>query len=80
MQYKKPYKLEKKAFDLYYSASLHVEKPKRAIPKMVYATTFLLFAVPAMAMFTYERITEQLETPIANIDTFRHQQQQNKSR
>ena len=55
---KKPYKLEKRAFDLYYSAidisaSLYVEKPKRAIPKMVYAAIFLLFAAPAMAMFTY---------------------------
>lgn len=60
---KKPYKLEKKAFELYYSASLHVEKPKRAIPKMVYAAIFLLFAVPAMAMFTYGRITERLADP-----------------
>lgn len=66
---KKPYRIEKKAFDLYYSASLHVEKPKRAIPKMVYAALFLLFAVPAMAMFTYGRITERLETPIALNDT-----------
>ena len=60
---KEPYKLEKKAFDLYYSASLHVKKPKRAIPKMVYAAIFLLFAVPAMAMFTYGRITERLADP-----------------
>lgn len=58
---KKPYRLEKKAFELYYSASLHVEKPKRAIPKMVYAAIFLLFAVPAMAMFTYGRVVNRLE-------------------
>ncbi|PTQ76476.1 zona occludens toxin [Nitrosomonas oligotropha] len=64
---KKPYKLEKKAFDLYYSASLHVEKPKRAIPKMVYAALFLLFAVPAMAMFTYGRIAERIENPTGSI-------------
>ncbi len=66
---KKPYRIEKKAFELYYSASLHVEKPKRAIPKMVYAAFFLLFAVPAMAMITYSRISERLETPIASLDT-----------
>lgn len=66
---KKSYRLEKKAFDLYYSASLHVEKPKRAVPKMVYAALFLLFAVPAMAALTYSRITERLETSIASNDT-----------
>ncbi len=66
---KKPYRLEKKAFDLYYSASLHVEKPKRAIPKMVYTALFLLFAVPAMAMITYNRITERLEPSSAPFDT-----------
>lgn len=66
---KKPYRLEKKAFDLYYSASLHVEKPKRSITKMVYAAIFLLFAVPAMAAITYSRITERLETPAAINDT-----------
>jgi len=66
---KKPYRLIKEAFPLYYSASLHVEKPKRAIPKMVYAAIFLLFAVPAMAMFTYGRVTERLESPIASTET-----------
>ncbi len=30
---------------------------------MVYAAIFLLFAVPAMAMFTYGRITERLADP-----------------
>ena len=65
---KKPYRLIKEAFPLYYSASLHVEKPKRAIPKMVYAAIFLLFAVPAMAMFTYGRVTERLESPIASTE------------
>lgn len=55
---KKPYRLVKEAFPLYYSASLHIEKPKRAIPKMVYAANFLVFLVPAMAMFNYERIAE----------------------
>ncbi|WP_255251966.1 hypothetical protein [Nitrosomonas ureae] len=60
---KKPYKLEKKAFELYYSASLHVEKPKCAIPKMVYAAIFLLFAAPGMAMITYGRITDRLADP-----------------
>jgi len=64
---KKPYKLEKKAFELYYSASLHVEKPKRAIPKMVYAAIFLLFAVPAMAMITYGRISDRLTDPMPSI-------------
>jgi len=44
-------------------ASLHVEKPRRVIPKMAYASIFLLFAVPAMAMFTYGRVTERLESP-----------------
>ncbi len=66
---KKPYRLVKEAFPLYYSASLHVEKPKRAIPKMVYAAIFLLFAVPAMAMFTYGRVTERLESPMASTET-----------
>ncbi len=36
---------------------------------MVYAAIFLLFAVPAMAMITYSRISERLETPIASMDT-----------
>jgi zona occludens toxin len=69
MQLRKPYRLIKEAFPLYYSASLHVEKPKRAIPKMVYAAIFLLFAVPAMAMFTYGRVTERLESPMASTET-----------
>ena len=56
-----------RAFELYYSASLHVEKPKRAIPKMVYAAIFLLFAVPAMAMTTYGRITDRLADPMQEI-------------
>ncbi|WP_231990367.1 hypothetical protein [Nitrosomonas ureae] len=64
---KKPYKLEKKAFELYYSASLHVEKPKRPIPKMVYAAIFLFFAVPAMAIITYGRITDRLADPMQEI-------------
>ena len=63
---KKPYRLIKKAFSLYYSASLHVQKPKRAVPKMVYAAIFLLFAVPAMAMFTYGRVTEHLDSTTAS--------------
>lgn len=58
---KKPYHLEKKAFDLYYSASLHIEKPKRAIPKMVYAAIFLLFAVPAMAYTVFDRVQERVK-------------------
>lgn len=58
---KKPYHLEKKAFDLYYSASLHIAKPKRAIPKMVYAAIFLLFAVPAMAYTVYDRVQERVK-------------------
>ena len=36
---------------------------------MVYAAIFLLFAVPAMAMFTYGRVTERLESPIASTET-----------
>lgn len=63
---KKPYKLIKEAFPLYYSASLHIKKPKRAIPKMVYAAIFMLFALPAMAMFTYGRIADKLENPIGS--------------
>lgn len=57
---KKSYKLEKKAFDLYYSASIHAEKPKRAVPKMVYAAVFLLFATPAMIIFSFTRVTENI--------------------
>ncbi|SEQ52724.1 zonular occludens toxin domain-containing protein [Nitrosomonas ureae] len=76
---KKPYKLEKKAFELYYSASLHVEKPKRAIPKMVYAAIFLLFAVPAMAMITYGRITDRLTDPMQEIASI-EEEKNNKSK
>jgi len=57
---KKPYRLEKKAFDLYYSSSLHVAKPKRAIPKIVYTAIFLFFAIPVMAMVSYSRIQERI--------------------
>lgn len=57
---KKPYRLEKKAFDLYYSSSMHVAKAKRAVPKMVYAAIFLFFAIPVMAMVSYSRINERL--------------------
>jgi len=64
---KKPYRLIKEAFPLYYSASQHLEKPKRAIPKMVFAALFLLFAVPAMAVFTYGRITDRLEAPPGSV-------------
>lgn len=63
---KKPYRLVKEAFPLYYSASLHIEKPKRAIPKMIYAAIFLVFAVPAMAMFTYTRVADRLENPVGS--------------
>ncbi|MER0217228.1 MAG: zonular occludens toxin [Nitrosomonas sp.] len=63
---KKSYKLEKKAFELYYSASLHVEKPKRALPKMVYAAIFLLFAIPTMAFAVYSNISSKLENPIGS--------------
>ena len=38
----------------------------RAIPKMIYAAILLVFAVPAMAMFTYGRINERLENPVGS--------------
>ncbi|PXW89845.1 hypothetical protein C8R34_1032 [Nitrosomonas sp. Nm84] len=35
---------------------------------MVAAAIFLLFAVQATAMFTYGRVTERLESPIASTE------------
>ena len=69
---KKQYKLIKEAFPLYYSASQHLEKPKRSIPKMVYAALFLLFAIPAMATFTYGRISDRVTTPPAPFEGLPH--------
>lgn len=34
---------------------------------MVYAAIFLVFAVPAMAMFTYTRVADWLENPVGSI-------------
>lgn len=64
---KKPYRLIKEAFPLYYSASQHLEKPKRSIPKMVYAAIFMVFAIPVMVGLVYARISERVETAQADL-------------
>ena len=58
---RKPYSLEKKAFGLYHSASLNIQKEKRFIPKMVYVCVAMLFIVPGIIYASYERINAKLE-------------------
>ncbi|MER0172142.1 MAG: zonular occludens toxin [Nitrosomonas sp.] len=60
----KPYKLDKSVFSEFYSATKHLPKQKRSIPKMVYAAIFMLFAVPAMGYMSYATISSKLENPI----------------
>lgn len=62
----KPYKLDKSVFSEFYSATKHLPKQKRSVPKMVYAAVFMLFAVPAMGFMTYATITSKLENPIGS--------------
>jgi zona occludens toxin len=62
----KPYKLDKSVFNEFYSATKHLPKQKRSVPKMVYAAVFMLFAVPAMAFMTYSTISSKLENPIGS--------------
>jgi zona occludens toxin len=67
---KKPYKLVKEAFPLYYSASQHLEKPKRTIPTMFYVALLMLFAVPAMAYMSFMTVYDKYENPIGSNMTF----------
>jgi len=62
----KPYKLDKSVFSEFYSATKHLPKQKRAIPKMVYAALILFFAVPAMGYVAYSQISSKLENPIGS--------------
>ncbi len=57
---KKRYNIEKKAFSLYYSASVHVPKSKRAIPKMVYISLIVLLALPVVSYAVYNRVVNNI--------------------
>lgn len=56
----RPYKLPKKAFELYKSASLHVKQSRR-IPITVYALFILLALMIAIGVFSYQRFTSDKE-------------------
>ena len=73
---KKPYRLVKEAFPLYYSASQHLEKPKRAIPKMVFVAIFAFFALPLMIFISYGRISDRMNPTIAQAEITPEQQAQ----
>lgn len=60
----KPYKLDKTVFTEFYSATKHLEKVKRTVPKMVYVALFLAVAIPAFGTFAYGRIADKLENPV----------------
>lgn len=62
----KPYKLDKSVFTEFYSATKHLPKPKRSVPKMVYAAVFMLFAVPAVSYAVYNTIASKLENPVGS--------------
>ncbi|MBV6446697.1 zonular occludens toxin domain-containing protein [Nitrosomonas sp.] len=63
------YKLDKTVFSEFYSATKHLPKQKRTVPKMVYAALILTFAIPAMGYAVYSTITSKLENPIGSIAT-----------
>lgn len=70
----KSYKLDKTVFSQFYSATKHLDKPKRAIPKMVFFAIAMLFIIPAFATYAYQHIigkvdsyTVTAEKPITDI-------------
>ena len=73
---KKPYRLAKAAFPLYYSATQHLEKPKRAIPKMVYVGIITFIALPLMVFLSFGRITDRLNPQLAIAETITQQNTQ----
>lgn len=62
----KRYTLDKSVFTEFYSATKHLPKSKRSVPKMVYAAIFMLFAVPAMAYMVFDTVNSKLENPIGS--------------
>mgnify|MGYP003386492229 CR=1 FL=1 len=56
----KPYKLDKSVFSQFYSATKHLEKPKRAIPKMVFVALCMVVAIPAMGAYVYNHFSEKV--------------------
>lgn len=65
----KPYKLDKSVFTEFYSATKHLPKQKRSVPKMVYAAVAMLFLVPAAAFGVYNTIASKLESPLTELAT-----------
>lgn len=65
----KPYKLDKSVFTEFYSATKHLPKQKRSVPKMVYAAVAMLFLVPAAAYGVYNTIASKLESPLTELAT-----------
>jgi zona occludens toxin len=60
------YKLDKNVFSEFYSATKHLPKPKRAIPKIVYVAVCMLFAVPAMAYMSFSTVYDKVKNPIGS--------------
>lgn len=60
----KKYTLDKSVFTEFYSATKHLPKSKRSVPKMVYAALIMLFAVPAMGYMVYDTVSSKVENPI----------------
>lgn len=63
----KPYKLDKTVFTEFYSATKHLPKAKRSVPKMVYAALAMLFLVPAASYGVYNTISSKLESPVTEL-------------
>lgn len=60
---RKKYKLPKKAFALYRSASVHV-KPIRSFPFMVFVAGGALLATAAAGWYSYQSVTSKMQTPL----------------
>lgn len=65
----KSYKLDKTVFSQFYSATKHLEKPKRAIPKMVFFAIAMLFVIPAFAAYAYQHIIAKVDSYTVTADT-----------
>lgn len=66
----KRYKLDKTVFNEFYSATKHLPKPKRSIPKIVYVALCMLIAIPAMAYMSFSTVYDKVKTPIGSNMSF----------
>lgn len=66
----KKHKLDKTVFSEFYSATKHLPKSKRSIPKVVYIAVCMLFAIPAMAYMSFSTVYDKVKNPIGSTLTF----------